>query len=117
MTDVADGPAEVTCGFVEEGSSDDFEDCHFNPREGDLFAGLTKALAGDVSFHASTFVTPDTLGTNLESRIRILTFERDQARALLQTVLVSRDMALAERDVAYTVRTQRLLRGMPSHPM
>lgn len=117
MTDVADGLAEVTCGFVEEGSLDDFKDCHFNPREGDSFASLTKALAGDVSFHASTSVTPDTLVTNLESRIRILTFERYQARALLQTVLVSRDMALVERDMAYTIRTQRLLRGMPSHPM
>lgn len=66
--------------------------------EGELYISLTEALVEDVVRTSSAPIIASLF--ELECHIRVFTFERDQARVLIQTALAGRDAAFTERDAA-----------------
>lgn len=83
---------------------EDLEGDHVELTEDELFTGLTEALVRDAPLFASTLTT--TLRFELDRQVRSLTFERDQARALMWTTLARRDTAYAERDATFVARDE-----------
>lgn len=67
---------------------------------------MTGALVED-TVPISSF-SSSTPADELESRIRVLTFERDQAKVLMPAALVGRDASIAERDV-FRAHSEELL--------
>lgn len=63
---------------------------------------LTEALAEDIVPASSS--PPTASMAELESRMQVLTFERNQARALMQTAIAGRDVAFVAKNVAIADR-------------
>lgn len=63
---------------------------------------LTKALVEDVALAGSAPIIASLF--ELECHIQVFTFERDQARVLMQTALAGRNDAFTERDAAISDR-------------
>lgn len=75
--------------------------------EDELYGRLTKALAeGTISISSSSDVIPV---DELESRVRVLTFERDHATTLMQSALAGRYVAFASRDSTITERDAHMV--------
>lgn len=75
--------------------------------EDELYGRLTKALAeGTISISSSSDVIPV---DELESRVRVLTFERDHATTLMQSTLAGRYAAFAARDATITERDAHMV--------
>lgn len=70
--------------------------------EDEFYMGLTEALAEDTT-PVGTAPTAASI-SELERRIQVLTFERDQARALMQTALAGKDVTFVARDSAFAAR-------------
>lgn len=84
-----------------EDPMEDLEDDHGEPLEDELFIDFIEALAGDAPLPSGSMAT---LEAAVESRIRILNFERDQAQAVMTTALASRDIVYAGRDATLAGR-------------
>lgn len=102
MGTIVEGPVDEGDDVSEEKPMEDSEEDPASLTEDELYMGLIEVLAEDTT-PVGTAPTAASI-SELDRCIQVLTFERDQARALMQTALASKDAAIVARDSAFAAR-------------